>query len=452
MRALNSFLVTLMLATAGLGIGRTVSALTADSVTPGILKLTATYNSVGVELFFTGDDNANASATLEFKRRADTYWRRGLPLWRTNDGSTTPGRAFYGSALLLNAGTRYDVRVRVSDPNGVSGTGVVVGSITTRANNIRAASTLTRTHYVSIRGNDANSGTSATSAWRTLTKALSSAPAGAVVQVGPGFYAPPTVQRTTAVTLVAQYPAVDNYRRPINAGSHSVIAPDTYSVPSGATGGGYPAPWRAVKLTGPATGGVYTVWKWAGSPVNSAGRVSFAASRNALPKRVAHWDRKSGTYGSYTMGTPAGWAEVLYRNKTYNYGFASFGSDIYVRMPGNLNPNNYYVWVSGPNTGRLEFSGPNIRLSGFEVRMRDITFNTAATAGVVDHNLLSNATITYRATQGTPSRYPVNHTVQYNLFRDTGTWSVDPSYPAIPWNFVKGNIKIGSSNTSWGRV
>ncbi|MDP9353435.1 MAG: hypothetical protein M3P51_18095, partial [Chloroflexota bacterium] len=196
----------------------------------------------------------------------------------------------------------------------------------------------------------------------------------------------------------------------------------------------------------------YTVWKWTGSPVSATSKLTFAANRSAVARRIAYWDRKSGSYGNYTLSTPAGWAEVLYRNSTYNYGFASFGSDVYLRMPGNLNPNYYYLWLSGSSTGRFEFDGPNIRLSGFEVRMVGTNFSANAGFGVVDHNMISNAGLSYRGEQGAPSAYPSDHTVQYNLLRDIGTWSTDPSYRAIPWNFIKGNMKIGEQTTGWNRV
>src|SRR5205807_193449 len=91
-----------------------------------------TFNSVAVELLFTADEDADATASLEFKKSSDTTWRRGLPLWRTDDGSTSPGRAFYGSALLLQPGVTYTIRVTLGDPDGVNGPAAITGSVTTR--------------------------------------------------------------------------------------------------------------------------------------------------------------------------------------------------------------------------------------------------------------------------------------------------------------------------------
>ncbi|HEV8635595.1 MAG TPA: DUF4082 domain-containing protein, partial [Chloroflexota bacterium] len=82
-----------------------------DLVISGAPVLSATFNSVGVEVLYAGDDNRNATAALRFKRGADpdlpASWRQGLPLWATTDLGG-PGRAFYGSALFLEPGTAYD--------------------------------------------------------------------------------------------------------------------------------------------------------------------------------------------------------------------------------------------------------------------------------------------------------------------------------------------------------
>ena len=127
---------------------------------------------------------------------------------------------------------------------------------------------------------------------------------------------------------------------------------------------------------------------------------------------------------------------MLYQNETYNYGFATFGSDVYVRMPGDLNPNSYYIALhaTSGDKGNILLNGPNIRLSGFEVRMADVRVQADATWGILDHNLFLNASVVYQGrtgANGAPSAYPQDHLVQFNYFHDTGTWSVDPAYPAI---------------------
>src|SRR6266704_3823616 len=124
------------------------------AITVGALTLTSTFNSIGVELKFTDDGNANATASLQFKKTSDSTWREGLPLWRTDNGSIDPGPAFYGSALLLDPATTYQVRVTVSDIDG--GSRIVEGTVNTRADNILAASALVPTHYVRTNGDDSH--------------------------------------------------------------------------------------------------------------------------------------------------------------------------------------------------------------------------------------------------------------------------------------------------------
>lgn len=427
---------------------------TPQALTAGPLSLTPTFASIGVELFFTGDDNGNASATLEFKPADVAEWRAGLPLWRVGDVEANQGRAFYGSALLLDAGKVYDLRITLSDPDGVRGERVIVGRTTTRAEDVAVAATLKPSYFVSPSGNDEAAGNAA-APWRTLNQALKAAPPGAIVQVAPGSYAPPTVVRDAPITLLAEKPAVDDNREAINAGQRSVIEPQTFSAPRGASGGAATAPWVAVTLTGPATGKDYTVWQWRGGPLKDATRLTVATDRGVLPQRVAHWDRKSGQEGAYRLDTPAGWAEVLYTNQSYNFGFAAFEHDLYVRLPGDRNPNDFYVTVAAPDsddTGRWTVNGQQVRISGFELRALALWYMTNSSGGIIDHNLFLHAAINYYSDSGATSRYSTNQLVEHNRFLDTGTWSVDPAWPAIPWLFIKAEIWLNGAATKWGRV
>ncbi len=417
------------------------------SIRLGELQLQPTYNSIAVELPFEGDVNGNARVQLQF-RTGDEPWRNALPMWRVGNDT------FYGSVLLLQPGTSYELRVSVEDPDGVAGQQVITQSVRTWEDNIAPAGELAPQYFVRADGNDAHSGRSPDDAWRTLEKAFKDAPSGAVVQVGPGSYAPPTVERKSPLTLVAQYPAVDKDRRPINLGKHAVIEPKVVSSPRG-TGGPYEAPWQKVELRGPATGKRFSIWVWRQAPVQGVLRMEFASSRDAQLRRVAKWDIKKGTHEGYSMETPEGWVELLYENLSYNYGFASFDGDVYVRLPGDVDPNTQYVWLkdsAGELDGDVVFDADNVRLSGLEIRLSDIAFDADADNGIVDHNLFQGASVVYRAAQKPSYRYPTRHTVQYNLFEDQGTWSENPSYPAIPWLFIKGSLRLKEGKGDWRRI
>lgn len=408
------------------------------AIVPGGMTLTTTFNSIGIEVRFTGDDNANANAALQFKKSSDSTWRAGLPLWRTDDGSTNPGRAFFGSALLLDAGASYDVRVTLSDPDGVSGAPLLTGSTTTRAENIPVRSVLRPTYYVMATGNDAYAGTTGWSAWRTLDKAMKSAPAGAVVQFGPGYFKASSTSRTTPITLVTQYPAVDDANTPINPGHHTVIDSGVDSGPI-ASSGLVTKPWLQVSLPDPSNPTrSYSVWKWAASGLTNASQLGYATTRTAEPKRLALWSKDS-----LDLATAAGWATKLYTNQTYNYGFYADGADVYLRLPGDANPNTLYVTLG--NSIGLNFDAPNISVYGFEVRQfaYGVLFGPHASFGVVDHNqFVGNLNgVAFEALAGTPPTYGGDHVVQYNRIADSSLWTANHTTdPGIPWTFIKAQI------------
>jgi hypothetical protein len=422
---------------------------TSHAMAAGAVRLTTTFNSIGIELPITGDANANAEAALEIKSTTDSSWRSGLPLWRTDDGSQ---RTFFGSAMLLEPGTGYDVRVKLSDSDGVVGSTVVTGSITTRADNIPARESLTPTHFVRTDGNDANSGTSRVAAWRTIEKAILKAPSSAVVEVGPGYYSRPAPGRSLPLTLLAQYPAVDDARDPIHAGQRSVIESGPVTSPAGSDGPNAGA-WQHVTLAGPGQGGApagasYTVWKWVSPGLKNVRNIAYASTREAMPERIALWMSDSAD-----LSTPAGWAEKLFTNQSYNYGAFQHGDELYLRLPPNApanNPNSLYISIgNGPG---LTLNGSNSRASGFEIRMANTGIQIGTgTHSVVDHNLLVGigTGIGFRGgAEGPPSVYGSDHVVEHNRIVDKNLWTADHAgQPAIPWRFIKGAIVNADGTT-----
>ena len=413
----------------------------AGRIVPAPARVTATFNSIGVEVPFSGDPNRNAAARLAFRRVGDTIWRDALPLWPTTDPS---GAAFYGSALLLDAGTPYEVRVTITDPDGVDGSSVQTSVVTTRAETIPEPTALAPTYFVRTTGNDLADGRGVATAWRTIDKAIKDAPSGAVVQIGPGHY--PTERakiggaataRSAPLTLVAQYPAVDANRQPTDAAQRSVIEPAGLSSPTGASDGPNPGPWRQVTLTGPKTGATHTVWQWTNSPVTDATQLGYATTRNGSPLRVANWKKDARD-----LASPAGWAEQLFTNLTYNYGFYSLGRDLYLRLPGDLDPNTLYLTISNGTQTALAINGPDVRISGFEIRQftEGVDVMSEARSAIVDHNLLTGnlAGVLFR---GQGSAYGTDHVVQDNRIQDANLWSVDPAAPAIPWMFIKSTLR-----------
>ncbi len=430
-----------------------------NAITVGTMSLKPTFNSIGVELTFSGDGNANATAALSFRQSSETTWHSALPLWRTDDGSTDPGPAFYGSVLQVKPGTTYQIRVQVSDSDGGSLTRKA--TVTTRADTIPAASSLSPTYFVRADGNDGASGTSPTTAWKTLGKAFKSAPAGAVVQLGPGYFTRPNGSRTTPLTLVAQYPAVDDARNPINLGQHSIVGPALLSSPGQGV-------WQPVSLTGPTTGASYTLWKWANAPLGFETRLmaGWAPSLDAAPRRIQVWDRQktaqTDSQGrTWSMDTPAAWADLLWNNQSYNYGLAAWKTssttaDLYLRLFGDVNPNTVSVDLGysppGPSNFNMVLAGPDIRLSGLEIRNQHVVFTSAAQRPLFDHNLIVSSVL---FPEGSPTEggYSTDGVVQFNRFLDTNLSGDKTSPEAIPWKFIKQwTILPDGTPSQWWRV
>jgi len=99
----------------------------------------ATLISLGFEWQIDGDDNRNAEVALFYRKTGESAWRQGLPLFRLqreqiNAGViayTTPNM-FAGSLFDLEAGSEYECRFVLSDPDGVDGKGENVVRVRTR--------------------------------------------------------------------------------------------------------------------------------------------------------------------------------------------------------------------------------------------------------------------------------------------------------------------------------
>ena len=102
------------------------AAHAADAVTPG--AVTAPYptlENIALEWALTGDDNANATATVRFRKTGSGAYRDGLPLFRVpageSQGFSWPNK-LAGSLFGLEPGTDYDIELTLSDPDGGAAT------------------------------------------------------------------------------------------------------------------------------------------------------------------------------------------------------------------------------------------------------------------------------------------------------------------------------------------
>src|SRR5207344_865463 len=85
-----------------------------------------TLISLGFEWPIQGDDNRNAAATIEYRRKGESTWKRGLDLLRLQGEETflrgaldyTAPNMFSGSLFDLQEDSDYEIRLTLTDPDG----------------------------------------------------------------------------------------------------------------------------------------------------------------------------------------------------------------------------------------------------------------------------------------------------------------------------------------------
>ena len=110
-----------------------------NAATAGLLVVEPpTLICLGFEWDITGDDNRNATVEVSYRPSGASAWREGMPLLRMGGEKifrapyTVPGR-FAGSILDLDPDTEYDVRLPMTDPDGLRGQAVRTMTVRTRA-------------------------------------------------------------------------------------------------------------------------------------------------------------------------------------------------------------------------------------------------------------------------------------------------------------------------------
>jgi hypothetical protein len=93
-----------------------------DLTSVGTPSATATFESLGLILSFVGDDDQDASCTLEYRRAGDADWKTGHDLWVDHRTLRRSEREFRGSIVHLEPATTYEIRLSYTDPDGGNGT------------------------------------------------------------------------------------------------------------------------------------------------------------------------------------------------------------------------------------------------------------------------------------------------------------------------------------------
>jgi len=104
------------------------SAAAQSAATPGQVASEVTLRSIGIEWPITGDDDHDASCTVEYRVEGEPLWSEALPLVRVDYlGANT----LAGSILFLQPGANYEVQLSLSDPDG--GNAIETFTVTTRS-------------------------------------------------------------------------------------------------------------------------------------------------------------------------------------------------------------------------------------------------------------------------------------------------------------------------------
>jgi hypothetical protein len=125
---------------------------TGNQTVPGeLLTDPATLKCLAFRWFITGDANGNGTVTVSYRKQGETQWHESLPMLRVNrevvDREVHPftsGNLFAGSVLNLEPGTSYEVRFKLSDPDG----GFAEKTVTTRTRSIPSVPHGERTLHV----------------------------------------------------------------------------------------------------------------------------------------------------------------------------------------------------------------------------------------------------------------------------------------------------------------
>ena len=165
------------------------SAAPQDAIIPGQTRADATFDHIGVLWSIDGDTDHDSTMTLEFRKPTESSWHPGAPAVRAYPTIVVNGgplglNYWAASAMFLQPGQTYELRLVLTDPDGGSAT----RTITAATRSGLEADLAGRQLYV-VPGNGGGSG-SAADPFLGLQSAANAAKPGDVFHIAPGTYAP----------------------------------------------------------------------------------------------------------------------------------------------------------------------------------------------------------------------------------------------------------------------
>ncbi|MBN1349614.1 right-handed parallel beta-helix repeat-containing protein [candidate division KSB1 bacterium] len=138
----------------------------------------ATFNSIEISAGIAGDDNQNATIEIYYCT-LQQGWRQGHDLIRIKKNM------FSGSLFFLYPDTEYFIKLKLIDPDGVTGSSEMQLTQSTRNDVFEAVGK--RNVYVAPNGNDANDGSQG-SPFASIQHAANQAEPGDIIHIMPGVY------------------------------------------------------------------------------------------------------------------------------------------------------------------------------------------------------------------------------------------------------------------------
>ena len=169
-------------------------AAAGDETSGLTVKLVETYESISVYASFTGDANGNNQSLLEYRQAGTSRWIQGMAMTADRRGTICGTNTCFdgdnqwrASVLMVSPATTYEVRVTLTDVDGVSGSPVVT-TVTTWKETDQIPS-VGRSLYVAPGGSDSSGDGSEGSPYATIQRAADEVLPGDTVFVKAGTYA-----------------------------------------------------------------------------------------------------------------------------------------------------------------------------------------------------------------------------------------------------------------------
>ncbi len=160
------------------GLLWTAQSFGANGLTTGALTLNSTFENISVKAAFTGDDNANSTALVQYRITGSMIWINAYTPYidhRTNivNGVNSSSNPYTNQARVsivgLIANTSYDVQITWTDGDGITGSNPVSGTISTLSLAPNFGGSFHSADHTTVNGFIGNGGTAIAGDTITLT-------------------------------------------------------------------------------------------------------------------------------------------------------------------------------------------------------------------------------------------------------------------------------------------